>query len=61
MNTGAIAGRQKIERALISLGEEELKKMMEEDHGAQVTCRFCPEVYEFSEFELGALLKKAKK
>ena len=53
--------RQKIERALISLGEEELKKMMEEDHGAQVTCRFCPEVYEVSEFELDALLKKAKK
>lgn len=53
--------RQKIERALISLGEEELKKMIDEDHGAQVTCRFCPEVYEFSEFELDTILKKAKK
>lgn len=52
--------REKIERALISLGEEELTKMIEEDHGAQVTCRFCPEVYEFSEFELNALLKRAK-
>ena len=53
--------REKIERALISLGEKELCSMMEEDHGAQVTCRFCPNVYEFSEFELDALLKKAKK
>ena len=53
--------REKIERALISLGEKELLSMMEEDHGAQVTCRFCPQVYEFSEFELDSLLKKAKK
>lgn len=52
--------REKIERALISLGEEELKKMISEDHGAQVTCRFCPEIYEFSEFELDSLLKRAK-
>lgn len=52
--------REKIERALISLGEQELTNMINEDHGAQVTCRFCPEVYEFSEFELSELLKKAK-
>lgn len=52
--------KQKIERALISLGEEELTSMIKEDHGAQVTCRFCPEVYNFSEFELESLLKKAK-
>lgn len=53
--------REKIEKALISLGEKELRSMINEDHGAQVTCRFCPEIYEFSEFELEALLKKAKK
>ena len=53
--------REKIERALISLGEKELLSMMEEDHGAQVTCRFCPQVYDFTEFELDKLLKKAKK
>ncbi len=53
--------REKIEKALISLGEKELLSMINEDHGAQVTCRFCPEVYQFSEFELDTLLKKAKK
>lgn len=52
--------REKIEKALISLGEKELLAMINEDHGAQVTCRFCPEVYTFSEYELDALLKKAK-
>lgn len=53
--------REKIEKALISLGEKELLAMMREDHGAQVTCRFCPEVYQFTEFELDQLLRKAKK
>lgn len=53
--------REKIEKALISLGEAELRDMIEKDHGAQVTCRFCPEVYEFNENELTALLNKAKK
>lgn len=52
--------REKIEKALISLGEAELLKMIEEDHGAEVTCRFCPEKYQFTEFELDTLLKKAK-
>ncbi len=52
--------RGKIEKALISLGEKELTAMIEEDHKAEVTCRFCPEVYKFTEFELIELLNKAK-
>jgi molecular chaperone Hsp33 len=52
--------REKIEKALISLGEKELRAMIEEDHKAEVTCRFCPEVYKFTEFELIELLNKAK-
>lgn len=34
--------RQKIVRALISLGEEELKKMMEEDHGSPGNMQILP-------------------
>jgi len=52
--------KEKIERALISLGEKELTAMIEEDHKAEVTCRFCPEVYKFTEFDLINLLNKAK-
>ena len=52
--------KEKIEKALISLGEKELKSMIEEDHKAEVTCRFCPEVYKFTEFDLINLLNKAK-
>lgn len=52
--------RQKIEKALISLGETELLDMIQKDHGAEVTCRFCPEVYNFTESDLADLIKRAK-
>ncbi len=52
--------REKIEKALISLGEKELTAMIEEDHKAEVTCRFCPQAYKFTEFELIELLNRAK-
>lgn len=59
-NYSCDCSREKIEKALISLGEKELLAMINEDHGAEVTCRFCPEVYKFSEMELINLLNKAK-
>ena len=51
--------RERIERALISTGAVELGDMIDEDHGAEVTCRFCDKVYTFTEEELRALLKAA--
>lgn len=51
--------RERIERALISTGYDELTAMIEEDHGAEVTCRFCDKIYCFSEEELRALLAGA--
>ena len=51
--------RERIERALISTGAEELLGMIEDDHGAEVTCRFCDKVYQFSEENLRALLHEA--
>lgn len=51
--------RERIERALISTGYEEMTGMIEEDHGAEVSCRFCDKVYTFSEEELRLLLKAA--
>jgi molecular chaperone Hsp33 len=50
-------GREKIERALISLGREELSSMIEKQEGAEVKCEFCRKVYNFSHEELN-LLKK---
>lgn len=51
--------RERIERALISIGYDELLGMIEEDHGAEVTCRFCDKIYQFTEEDLRALLSAA--
>jgi molecular chaperone Hsp33 len=51
--------KERIERALISTGRDELIDMIEEDHGAEVTCRFCDKVYRFTETELRSLLEAA--
>ena len=52
--------RERIERALISVGAEELQDMIERDGGAQVKCHFCNAVYEFTAAELSDLLRMAK-
>jgi molecular chaperone Hsp33 len=50
---------ERVERALISLGHEELTDMIEQDHGAEISCRFCDKVYQFSENALTQLLESA--
>lgn len=51
--------RERIERVLVTLGEEELRDMIREQHGAQVDCHFCDRRYRFSEADLEELLKFA--
>ena len=51
--------RERVERALISLGREELEDMIREQHGAQVDCHFCNKRYELSEAQLRDLLERA--
>lgn len=53
--------RERVERALISIGEKELTDIIENDKKAQLTCHFCDKVYDFNEEELKTLLKQAKK
>ncbi|WP_106769525.1 Hsp33 family molecular chaperone HslO [Paenibacillus faecalis] len=50
----------RVERALISMGQEELEQMIQEDGQAEVTCHFCNEVYKFNEDELKSVLERAK-
>ena len=45
-----------MERALISLGPQELRAMIDEQGGAELTCRFCDNVQRFTVEELEALL-----
>ncbi len=52
--------RDRMERALISLGKKELYDIIEEQDGAEMTCRFCDNIYNFSSAELEELMEKAK-
>ena len=52
--------RERTDRALISIGQEELSKIIEEDGKAQITCHFCDNIYDYSKEELESLLESAK-
>lgn len=49
----------KIKRALISLGKEELTDIIETDGKAELTCQFCPQVYSLNREELEELLQES--
>lgn len=51
--------RERVSRALISMGAEELASLIREQGGAELTCQFCDEVYRFNAQELGALRDEA--
>ena len=53
--------RQRVERALISIGKEDLQQMMAEEETVEVNCHFCGKKYHFNQEDLKALLKKAEK
>ena len=48
--------RERVERALISLGRQELEQMLAEQGGCQLTCQFCDAVYDFTADDLRALI-----
>ncbi len=48
--------RERVSRALISMGREELNAMIEDQGSAELTCQFCDAVYQFSKQELEELL-----
>lgn len=48
--------KQRVERALLSLGHEELQKLMQEQEDTEVCCHFCDKKYHFSRNDLQALL-----
>ena len=53
--------REKFERALISMGRDELSKMAQEQETSEVTCQFCDKIYTFTRAELEQLLAHAEK
>jgi molecular chaperone Hsp33 len=53
--------KERIEKALISLGNKELQSMIEEQGGAEISCHFCDAKYKFSAEDLGKLKSIVKK
>ena len=50
--------RDRVERALISMGVSELEDLLAEQGGCELGCQFCDQVYQFSREELEALLRE---
>ena len=50
--------RDRVSRALISMGKKDLSELIEEQGQAELTCQFCDQVYQFSREELEALLRE---
>ena len=53
--------RQRVERALISLGAEELEEIRQEQGGCELTCQFCDEVHKFTADELQELIDQIRR
>lgn len=53
--------RERMERALLSIGREELRALIEEKGEAELTCRFCDNVQHFSREDLEAMLESLEK
>ena len=53
--------RERMEKALISMGVEEMEALIEEQGSAELSCHFCDNVQQFSREELENLLETMKK
>ena len=51
--------RERVERAVVSLGRQQLRQLIDEDHGTEVCCHFCGKKYAFSEDQLRDILELA--
>jgi len=54
-------GKERIEKALISVGKKELQEMIEDGETIEVKCHFCNAGYEFTVEELEEICRKAEK
>ena len=52
--------KEKFEKGLISIGKEELQKIINEDGKANIICNFCKEEYNFDKNDLEELLRQSE-
>ena len=53
--------KEKFAEGLMTLGEEQLTEIIEEDEKAEIKCQFCNNVYNFNKQELETILENIKK
>jgi molecular chaperone Hsp33 len=53
--------KQRIEKAIISIGAKDIQEMIDDGKEIEVNCHFCNTNYKFSVEELKALLKQCKR
>ncbi len=53
--------KEKTAGLLHTVAPDQIKAMIEEDHGAEVTCNFCSSTYHFNEHELREILNDTEK
>lgn len=61
INLECDCSKNRIEEALISLGEQELNNIIEEDGKAEVSCHFCNTKYQFDREDILEILEEAKR
>ena len=52
--------RERVSRALIGMGAKELRSLIREQNGAEVSCQFCDKVYRFTADDLEKLIAEAE-
>jgi len=52
--------RERVEKALISIGEKDLQEIYDEQKNEEVVCHFCNKKYVFTPEDIKVLLEKAK-
>jgi molecular chaperone Hsp33 len=48
--------RERVEKALISIGLKDLKEILEQDHKAELKCHFCNKSYIFEDTDLQKII-----
>jgi molecular chaperone Hsp33 len=58
LRAGCRCSKDMLKSALSGIQREELRKMIDEDHGAEITCTFCRKIYHFTEKDLVDILNR---
>ena len=53
--------KQRVEKALISIGEKDLQEIYDEEEQIEMGCQYCDKKYYFTRNDIGRMLKRIKK